>query len=123
MEESMLTGFLPEWLKIGSSILLAGLIINALYNKYLSHIFRKKTLEAEIKIHPTMKNMEIIVKGMTCNHCKATVENNVRALEGIEQAEANLSTEKVTISGENIDLEKVKEKVESLGYKFEGLAG
>ena len=69
-----------------------------------------------------MKNMEITVKGMTCNHCKATVENNVGALDGISHAEANLSTEKLTISGENIDLDKVREKVESLGYKFEGLA-
>ena len=116
-------GFLPEWFKVGSAILLAGLIINALYNKYLSHIFRKKTIAPEIKIHPTMNNMEIVVKGMTCNHCKATVENNVAALEGIEHAEADLLTEKVTISGENIDLDKVKEKVESLGYKFGGLAG
>jgi len=116
-------GFMPEWLKIGSSILLAGLIANALYNKYLSYYFRKRSQESEIKIHPTMKNMEIVVKGMTCKHCKATVENNVSALEGIESAEANLFTEKVTLSGENIDLEKVKEKVESLGYKFEGLAG
>jgi len=115
--------FLPEWLKIGSSILLAGLIANALYNKYLSRYFRKKSKEAEIKIHPSMKNMEIVVKGMTCNHCKATVESNVAALEGIESAEADLLSEKVTISGDNIDLEKVKEKVESLGYKFEGLAG
>ena len=113
---------LPQWLKIGSSILLAGLIAYALYNKYLSNYFRKKTKEAEIIIHPTMKNMEIVVKGMTCNHCKTTVESNVAALEGIEHAEANLLTEKVTISGENIDLIKVKEKVESLGYKFEGLA-
>jgi len=115
--------FLPEWLKIGSSILLTGLIANALYNKYLSRYFRKKSKEAEIIIHPSMKNMEIVVKGMTCNHCKATVENNVAALEGIAHAEADLLTEKVTISGENIDLEKVKEKVEGLGYKFEGLAG
>jgi uncharacterized membrane protein YraQ (UPF0718 family)/copper chaperone CopZ len=115
--------FLPHWLKIGSSILLAGLIANALFNKYLSHYFRKKTKETEINIHPTTENMEIIVKGMTCSHCKATVENNVRAMEGIEQAEADLLTEKVTISGENIDLDKVREKVESLGYKFEGPAG
>lgn len=115
-------GFMPEWFKIGSAILLAGLIANALYNKYLSHLFRKKTKETEIGIHPTMKNIEIIVKGMTCNHCKATVENNVGAIEGIEHAEANLFTEKVTLSGENIDLEKVKEKVESLGYKFGGMA-
>ena len=115
-------GFMPEWFKIGSAILLAGLIANALYHKYLSHLFRKKTKETEIEIHPTMKNMEIIVKGMTCNHCKATVENNVGAIEGIEHAEANLFTEKVTLNGENIDLEKVKEKVESLGYKFGGMA-
>jgi len=115
--------FLPGWLKIGSSILLAGLIANALYNKYLSRYFRKKSIAPGINIHPTMKNMEIVVKGMTCNHCKATVENNVAALEGIEHAEADLLTEKVTISGGNIDLDKVKEKVESLGYKFEGLAG
>ncbi len=116
-------GFLPHWLKLGSSILLARLIANALYNKYLSHYFRKKEKETELIIHPTMKSMEITVKGMTCTHCKATVENNITALEGIEHAEANLFTEKVTISGENIDLEKVREKVESLGYKFEGLAG
>ena len=70
-----------------------------------------------------MKNIEIKVKGMTCKHCKATVETNVAALDGIEHAEANLVTEKVTLSGENIDLEKVREKVESLGYKYEGLAG
>jgi len=114
--------FLPGWLKVGSSILLTGLIVNALYNKYLSHYFRKNAKTPEIKIHPVMKNIEIVVKGMTCNHCKATVENNVRAMEGIEQAEADLFTEKVSIRGENIDLDKLREKVESLGYKFEGLA-
>jgi uncharacterized membrane protein YraQ (UPF0718 family)/copper chaperone CopZ len=115
-------GLLPHWLKIASSILLTGLIVNALYNKYLSHYFRKKTKETETKMHPTMKNMEITVKGMTCRHCKATVENNVGAMEGISHAEADLLTEKLAISGENIDLDKVREKIESLGYKYEGLA-
>ncbi len=99
-------GLLPHWLKIASSILLAGLIANALYNKYLSHYFRKKTKEEENIIHPTMKNMEITVKGMTCNHCKATVENNVGAMDGISHAEVDLFTEKLAISGENIDLDK-----------------
>jgi len=69
-----------------------------------------------------MKNLEIIVKGMTCNHCKATVENNVSALEGVEATRADLSSETVSIQGENIDLEKVKERIESLGYRYEGLA-
>ena len=113
-------GILPVWLKISSSILLGGLIAYALYNKYVSGYFRSP--EPEIKIQADMKNLEIIVRGMTCNHCKSTVENNVAALEGIEFAEANLNTEKVSIRGENIDLEKVREKVESLGYKYEGQA-
>ncbi len=59
---------------------------------------------------------------MTCNHCKANVENNVAALDGIETAEADLSTEKVTLRGNDINLEDVKAKVESLGYKFAGQA-
>jgi uncharacterized membrane protein YraQ (UPF0718 family)/copper chaperone CopZ len=114
---------LPQWLKIGSSILLTGLIVYALYNRYISRYFKRKTDKNETQIHPAMKKMDIKVKGMTCNHCEDTVENHVRELEGIDHVEANLTTERVTISGENIDLDKVREKIESIGYKFEGLAG
>jgi uncharacterized membrane protein YraQ (UPF0718 family)/copper chaperone CopZ len=116
-------GFLPHWLKMVSSFLLAGLIAYAIYNKYLSHFFTRSSSTEKIKTYPTMKNVEVIVKGMTCNHCKATVESNISAMEGIETAKANLATGKLSISGENLDLEKIREKVESLGYKFEGLAG
>jgi copper chaperone CopZ len=114
---------LPHWLTIASSFLLTGLIAYALYNKYLSHFFGRRFATEEIKTQTVMKSLEVIIKGMTCNHCKATVENNVIALDGIETAEANLATGKLSISGEDIDLEKIREKVESLGYKFEGLAG
>ncbi len=106
-------GVLPPWISIGASILLGGLILNAFLNRYL-----KKKQPTSIG----MKNLEIIVKGMTCNHCKATVENNVSALEGVEATRADLSSETVSIQGENIDLEKVKERIESLGYRYEGLA-
>jgi uncharacterized membrane protein YraQ (UPF0718 family)/copper chaperone CopZ len=116
-------GILPQWLQTGSSVLLVGLIANALYHKYLAPIFKKKTNTKESKTQSTMENLEVIVTGMTCNHCKATVENGVRDVEGIETAEANINSGKLRISGEKIDLEKVREKVESLGYKFEGLAG
>ncbi|MFC2116876.1 permease, partial [Bacteroidota bacterium] len=115
-------GLLPFWLKISSSILLGGLILNALYNKYLSGYFKTNKTDIKIQADTNMKNFEVIVKGMTCNHCKATVENNVRAMEGVDSVEANLLTEKVTLSGENIDLEKVREKIEGLGYKYEGPA-
>ena len=56
---------------------------------------------------------------MTCNHCKANVENSITGLDGIESAEANLSTGKVSIQGAIIDLEKIRDSVESLGYSLE----
>lgn len=116
-------GILPYWLEAGSAILLALLIANALYNKYLSRYFKRKTAEQETIIYPEMKNMEIIVQGMTCSHCEAAIENNVSALEGIDHVKADLTTGKVKIRGERIDLDKIREKVEGLGYKFGGLAG
>ncbi len=116
-------GFLPHWLEIGSSLLLVGLILYALYNKYIAKYFKKPDIPGmEFTMDTSMKNMEVIVKGMTCNHCKANVENNVTALEGIDSAEVDLSTEKVTLQGNNINLDDVKAKVESLGYKFAGEA-
>ena len=117
-------GILPAWLKIGSGIFLTGLILHALYRKYIVRFFRKqKTGETlQFQIDPNMKKMEIIVKGMTCNHCEATVESNIRALDGIEDAKADLVTSKVEINGGNIDIDQVRDKVESLGYKFGGVA-
>ena len=109
-----------NWLKIGSSILIGGLIAYALYKKYISEFLRSKKQEINPQTDTNMNNLEVIVKGMTCNHCKATVENNVAAMDGIDSAQADLSTEKVSIQGENVNLEKVKEKIESLGYRFEG---
>jgi uncharacterized membrane protein YraQ (UPF0718 family)/copper chaperone CopZ len=110
---------LPLWLRIGASIVLGGLIIHALYKRYLSAYFKTNKPEIKYQTDIKMKNMEITVKGMTCNHCKATVERNISAMEGIESAEANLSTEKVLVHGDNIDLEKVREEIESLGYGYE----
>jgi copper chaperone CopZ len=66
--------------------------------------------------------MKIIVKGMTCNHCEANVENGIRSLEGIDSAKADQVSERVVLSGEHIDLDQIREKVEGLGYKFGGLA-
>jgi len=113
-------GILPYWLMLGSAVLLGGLTAYALYKKYLSGIFRHGKQKKTNQTNTSMNNLEVIVKGMTCNHCKATVENNVSSMEGIESVEADLTTGKVTIQGETIDVGDVKEKIESLGYKFGG---
>ena len=57
---------------------------------------------------------------MSCQHCESTVKRNLEAMEGITDVEADNRNETVKISGSNIDLEKVKETINSLGYKFVG---
>ncbi len=68
----------------------------------------------------TTKEITVKVTGMSCSHCEATVKRNLEALEGITNVEADNQNQKVKVSGSNIDLEKVKETINGLGYKFVG---
>jgi uncharacterized protein len=106
---------IPQWLAVASSILLILLLINGYAQKYL---IKKKMNLAEINNDMTEKTVK--VSGMTCNHCKANVHNNLSAIAGIENIEIDLESGKVKMTGEDIDLEEVKSKVESIGYQYEG---
>ena len=110
---------LPGWLSISAAVILGVLVINALFRKYFPGLVKPQKSNIT-KIHPAMKNSEIIVTGMTCRHCKATVENNVGQLDGIEEVEADVEKNRVSISGDHIDLDKVRMKIESLGYNYGG---
>lgn len=108
---------LPLWLKTTSGIILTLMIINGYLQKYLksrkmstNEIASDSFSESDIK---TIK-----VGGMTCNHCKANVENSVKSAEGVENVEVDLTTGKVNITGTSIDLEKIKSGIESIGYKI-----
>lgn len=46
------------------------------------------------------------VEGMTCGHCKASVEKALTALDGVSKAEVNLDAKNVTVS---YDPDKVQE--------------
>lgn len=96
-------------LEIGSAIVLVGLLING----YIQQNFNKPTQ----KIEPTMATQQIKVDGMTCNHCKANVENNLQKLPNVESVTVNLDDKSVTLEGENIDIQNVKDTIDSLGYK------
>ncbi|GAB1454651.1 hypothetical protein MASR2M47_47070 [Draconibacterium sp.] len=57
---------------------------------------------------------------MTCSHCEANVKRNLEALKGITNVVADNKNNTVKISGSKINLAKVKETVNGLGYKFVG---
>ncbi len=44
------------------------------------------------------KTAVLNVEGMTCGHCKASVEKAVSALDGVSKAEVDLASKKVSIT-------------------------
>jgi uncharacterized membrane protein YraQ (UPF0718 family)/copper chaperone CopZ len=102
-----------SWWQIASGVILMALIINGYIQKYLN---TKKNSVTQLK-NNTMEIKTIKVEGMTCNHCKANVESNLKKLAFIENAQVNLSEKTVTLEGDNIELDEIKQTVDTLGYK------
>ena len=70
-----------------------------------------------------MGQITVKVEGMTCNHCKMNVENKIISIAGVKEVKVDLASAMVQIVGEQVDLDKVKSGVESIGYKYGGQVG
>lgn len=88
------------------SAILILLLINALVRKYKPNKTEK------------MENQQtIIVKGMTCGHCKAMVEKNLAKLPGVESVSVDLASGETSIKG-TPDPAAVREVIEDLGFSL-----
>src|SRR5664279_2056154 len=70
-----------------------------------------------------MENKETLslpVEGMTCASCVLRVEKTLKKIEGVEDVNVNLATEKVTFTFNNSEanLNKIADAVEDAGYKI-----
>ena len=65
-----------------------------------------------------MKEMTIKVSGMVCGGCENRVKNAVNSIEGVEEVTADHTSGVVTIkANEDVLEEKVKEKIEDIGFE------
>lgn len=108
---------LPDWLMTASSITLFILILNTFRLRYWPS---KQTSEHTINVADDMETKTVSVLGMTCNHCKANVENNLRQLPGIKDITVDLQKGQAVIVADKVNLDLVKSTVEGLGYKYGG---
>lgn len=81
-----------DWIAVLSSILLIALLI---------FVELKKIFYKPIK-NQQMNNL-YTVEGMTCNHCKSSVEKNVQKLEGVTLVVADPNNNEVLIEGNNLN--------------------
>lgn len=65
-----------------------------------------------------MKNVTLEVKGMTCGHCKMSVEGALKELDGVTSSEVDLETGKVSVKYDEtkVTVDAMKEAVEDQGY-------
>lgn len=65
-----------------------------------------------------MQTTILDVRGMTCGHCKMSVEGALNTLDGVSNVEVDLATGKVTVTYDEsaVTLQKMQEAVEDQGY-------
>ena len=102
------------WICTGVLVLL---LINAAWHHYHgghSHCHCHddiETCDSQIKKH----NMEITIKGMNCNHCRANAEKAILACNGVTSASVDLASGKAQIDG-NADINDIRSAIEALGF-------
>ncbi len=66
-----------------------------------------------------MKSTVLKVKGMTCMHCKASVEHALLQMSGVKEAEVHLQKGEVSVLFDDslVDLEDIREEIEDIGYE------
>lgn len=74
--------------------------------------------KGEIKMFKSLKTI-IEVSGMSCKHCASRVKEALEKEQDIKKVSVDLKKNTVTItSTKELELDKVKEIIENLGYVF-----
>ena len=57
------------------------------------------------------------VPGMTCEHCRVAVTEEVSQVAGVESVAVDLETKLVAVTGENVSDDAVREAIREAGYE------
>lgn len=70
------------------------------------------------------ETMKLQIKGMTCAHCKSTVEKAMKEIDGVKSADVQLDEGIVTVTfdPDKVDIDHFTEAIDDAGYEFVGQA-
>ncbi len=65
-----------------------------------------------------MTSATIGVEGMSCGHCKATIETNLSSLDGVENITVDLKQKQVTVLYDKsaVDIAAIKQVIAQQGF-------
>ena len=67
-----------------------------------------------------MAETTYLVQGMTCEHCRASVTEEVSEVPGVASVDVDLATGRVTVTGDGVDAAAVRAAVHEAGYEVVG---
>lgn len=108
---------LPLWKHLGGAALLAILILSPF-------ILRARSQNRADSLQPKRaKTMQTTIRiaGMTCSHCENSVEKGLRSLAFTQEVAVNRAAGTALLTSEEIDETAIKEKIESLGFEYQGI--
>tara|TARA_Y100001970_G_scaffold245367_1_gene312365 strand:+ start:66 stop:1295 length:1230 start_codon:yes stop_codon:yes gene_type:complete len=88
----------------------------ALFNQLTNKTINQKTITNQ------KADLSIIIKGMTCNHCKESAMEAIQACNGVEKVTINLENGQTIINGKSIDEQEIIESVNGIGFSVSKLA-
>ena len=65
----------------------------------------------------TAEIREYTVRGMTCSHCVLSVREEVSEVSGVSAVDVDLACGRLTVTGDDVDEQAVREAVAAAGYE------
>ena len=80
----------------------------------ISDLFKKSDISNLV----SNGDLSLVVKGMTCNHCKETVHEAIINCEGVEKTNIDLASGNVEIYGKDINSKKIIDAITNVGFSI-----
>jgi copper chaperone CopZ len=64
----------------------------------------------------TTEQLNFVVPGMSCEHCRAAIVTEVEKLAGVASVDVDLETKRVTVAGADLHAIAVRTAIDEAGY-------
>jgi len=87
-----------------------------IFNQFTNKTKSDESTQAQIA------DLSLIVKGMTCNHCKETVMDAIEICDGVEETKIDLESGQTLINGTAINEQEIIESINGVGFSVSKLS-
>ena len=106
-----------SWWKHASGALLLAIMVYGYYAERNPNAIKSSCpCESEAGDEVSREIAQLTIEGMTCTHCRESVLNGLKSIAGAKSTKVDLASGIATVSGNNLDLDSMTEKVEGLGF-------